>query len=396
MRHNNWVKPFIITMGIIAMIVLAFIGYDIYLDIQAEKELELIGYEREQYQQVQAILDEKRLAEEAELERISNLNAYEKLHEGQDINILFIMNNKYILQGEEQIVQWPTKLQSDLRRHFEADISIEFLPTSWSNTAWSWMLYQAYLKDSAYDLIYIDLGVNDIETLDIETFQIFYESLVREAISSPAHVSLIIGNQLRYQESYAETISDIGDYYSVNVFDVRDEIEALDDIDNPTMLLDGQPTSSGYDIYRDLVLTYILNQTKAHRDLTLWKDDYLYENSGSLRSVSYNIELSDAEGFRLEDSEIVSNSEEGYLEYSSSRKYNLLTYLRHDLGGIFDIYIDGEFYQTVDSFNHYVAANTIVIINEEPDNDNPMIIRVEVTELPEVDSYISIHSLSTN
>lgn len=377
---NNIVK---IIIGVLLTIAVGY-GAIMFLDYNSKQQLvdeqALIEYEREQYQQNKELMAQIEEARAEENARLASLNAFEKIAEARDIRMLFIMNSDYLENGEiGGSLTWPDSLRMEISSRYGNDARVDYFPTSWNNSPWIWSQYTRFASDTFFDIVFLNIGENDIDVIEPDEFAIFYEALLSSifTFNNRAYVIPVINPNV-IDDRYAESIVELSNYYGLEYIDLREYV----------------------DLQLDEVQVAAVNNVLELFDKKIAEPDYgyivaeepLYKETRSLMSIQYDVQPFAAEGFWKENSRVLSDEEGSYLMYASDRKYMLLTYVAQPYGGEFDLYINDELHSTIDTSHSFTAGRTLLFEN---DTRELMSMRIVVKSI-EDDEVVMLHSFSTN
>ena len=204
-------------------------------------------------------------------------SVYEKLVEGEKINILVVGDSIGQGTGATNSKGWASMLPEWIEEEYSAECNLTNISMG-GNTTYAGIIRTKTLDDDIdYDLVIICFGENDSE----DKISSEYEALIRTIQSKYGNASIISVLESSQRE-YTNKISDIiklADYYGIPVADTiyafgNSGYEYEELVNAPDDLV--HPNDKGHEIYLDTIKSVIQSQVN---DISIcYQDAYTYDD----------------------------------------------------------------------------------------------------------------------
>lgn len=210
--------------------------------------------------------------------KTDDLKFYQKLKNKQNINILVIGDSIGESDGVDAKKAWYTKLSNWFNSEYSLNAKVKLLTHPGGGVLNGLSEYNK--KNAAgYDLIIICYGQND-RSMDINTWSVLYETLIRRAISynPQAEIIPLIESSFQNYESIPNAIKQISLYYKLQYIDVRTAFKESG-IPYNKLAPDGtHGNEDGYNLYFKAVSNLISKNLSDNKNIKYEAKNNLYSN----------------------------------------------------------------------------------------------------------------------
>ncbi|MGA9228385.1 MAG: GDSL-type esterase/lipase family protein [Mesobacillus sp.] len=278
-----------------------------------------------------------------------DLNVYEKIEVGEPFNYLIIGDSIGRGAGaERKELRWFNQLEA-LINDYSGSRGRRHLVVQSGATAFEGIYkLQSSPKLQNMDLIFIVFGENDRKFMDPEQFTFFYEKLIRNAkeLNKDAEIITIIESPLK-QEPFADAIKRISFHYGAKCIDMRIPFKESGMLTEHLTSDMVHPNGTGYRLYANSVFELIKKNIRNEADIadypkSITKNDFFY--------LAEKEDIADKKGFKSEIGSYVSRKSGDYIEYDFEGPILGVNVIRSEIGGMMNVYIDGEYVRTLSTW----------------------------------------------
>lgn len=226
------------------------------------------------------------------------------------------------------------------------------------------------------DVIFIVFGENDRKYMNPEDFTLFYEKLIRNAKEAhkDAEIITFIESPLK-QEPYADAIKRISVHYGAKYLDMRIPFQKSGMLTEKLTADMVHPNGNGYRLYANAVFELIKKNIRAEAEIAgfpkpLTQNDLFF--LAEKKTILTN------NGFHLENGSYVSKRTGDYLEYEFHGPILGVNVIRSEMGGMMNVYIDGEYARTMSTWWPIVRERHLYISSGL--KNGPHTVRFEMIE----------------
>jgi hypothetical protein len=284
-------------------------------------------------EKLQTILTNSSLVEANEEELPEHPNFYQKLKFGQPIHMLIIGEELARGEGvtnEEQ--KWYSLFSSSITELYESEVQIDFFSKDDLDIFQTKVNYQLEQKD-AYDLIFLMLE-EDEEAKINEQFPYLYESLVRKVVADYPKAEIITVIDHDMKEETAKYIREIASHYVISAVDAKQSINQsnmpIEELTTDGHLLN----EKGNELFSGQLFNVIRTYAYGNKSINYAVKDHLYEESQRFDNLKLTPLVLGENGVSLG----FTGSLVGFT-YETGRDH-----------GIVDIYMDGEYLESFDTY----------------------------------------------
>lgn len=278
-----------------------------------------------------------------------DLNVYEKIAEGDPFNYLIIGDSIGRGAGaEKKELRWFNQLDVLLRDYSGSRGRRHSVVQSGATAFEGIYMLQKSPHYQNMDLVFIVFGENDRKFMDPEEFTFFYEKLIRNAkeLNKDAEIITIIESPLK-QEPFADAIKRISVHYGAKWLDMRIPFKKSGMLTEHLTSDMVHPNGNGYRIYANAVFGLIKENIRNEANIAVYpkpltKNDFFY--------LSEKEDIAVNSGFNAEFGSYVSRKPGDYLEYEFDGPILGVNVIRSEVGGMMNVYIDGEYVRTLSTW----------------------------------------------
>lgn len=154
-------------------------------------------------------------------EKSSSPNPYEKIKNGEEVNILVLGNGIGLSEGKtNESGEWTSNLSKWLEDTYKSKVNLTNLSQDKATVKTG---LEALEQDkNSFDLAYIIFGQNDQKALTPTQFKEDYEKIIKNLKSRNENIVIvpIIENSIRKKNEYTNIIEDIGKSNNLTVLDM--------------------------------------------------------------------------------------------------------------------------------------------------------------------------------
>ncbi|MEH7884932.1 GDSL-type esterase/lipase family protein [Bacillus sp. JJ1609] len=278
-----------------------------------------------------------------------DLNVYEKIEVGDPFNYLIIGDSIGRGAGaERKELRWFNQLEV-LINDYSGSRAMRHLVVQSGATAFEGLYQlQSSPKLQNMDLIFIVFGENDRKFMEPEEFTFFYEKLIRNAkeLNKDAEIITIIESPLK-QEPFADAIKRISVHYGAKCLDMRIPFKESGMLTEHLTSDMVHPNGNGYRLYANSVFELIKENIRNEADIAVYpksltKNDFFF--------LAEKADIAVNNGFIADVGSYVSRKPGDYLEYEFDGPILGVNVIRSEVGGMMNVYIDGEYVRTLSTW----------------------------------------------
>jgi hypothetical protein len=299
-------------------------------------------------EQLKTTLANSSLVDTNEEELPDNPDFYQKLKFAQPIQMLVIgdeiASGEWITNEEQK---WHSLFSSSIAELYDSEVQIDFLSKTNKDIFQARVNYELERGD-AYDLIVIMLGEDDDPRVH-EEFPYLYESLIRDIVVDYPKAEIITVIEHDMNEETANFIREIASHYVISVVDARQSLNQSN-VAIEELTVDGHLLNEkGNELFSEQLFNVIRTYAYGNKTIKYDVKDHLYE-----KSQKYD---------NLELTPLVLGENGVSLGFTGS-----LVGFTYETGkdhGIVDIYVDGEYLESFDTYDeqeqvqHYLLENQL-------------------------------------
>lgn len=278
-----------------------------------------------------------------------NLTVYEKVADGKSFNYLIIGDSIGRGSGaEKQSLRWFNQLEALIQESYGSKARRHSIVQSGATAFEGLYKLQNSQLTVEMDLVFIVFGENDRKFMDQNEFSFFYEKLILKTkeLYPRAEIITFVESSLK-QEPFADAIKTVSFKHGAKTLDMRipfSDSGLLTEHLTSDMI---HPNGKGYQLYAQSIFD-LMNKNIENKSV-------IAQSSKSLLSHNYfsltdETDFARSNGFILEDRVFVSKRKGDYLEYEFHGPVLGVNALRHEEGGMMDVYIDGEYVRTLSTW----------------------------------------------
>lgn len=306
-----------------------------------------------------------------------DLNVYKKIEAGEPFNYLIIGDSIGRGSGaERKELRWFNQLEVQIKDYSGSRGRRHLVVQSGATAFEGLYKMQSSPKLQNMDLIFIVFGENDRKFMDPEEFTFFYEKLLRSAkeLNKSAEIITIIESPLK-QEPFADAIKRISVHYGAKCLDMRIPFKESGMLTEHLTSDMVHPNGNGYRLYANSVFELIKKNIKNETDIAnypkpITKNDYFY--------LAEKADVADQKGFKSDIGSYVSRKPGDYIEYEFDGPIIGVNVIRSEVGGMMNVYIDGEFVRTLSTWWPFSRERHLYIASGLEDGHH--LVRFEATE----------------
>ncbi|HAQ06251.1 MAG TPA: SGNH/GDSL hydrolase family protein [Bacillus bacterium] len=300
------------------------------------------------------------LFEQVNHEQPGNLTVYKKIADGNSFNYLIIGDSIGRGSGaEKQSLRWFNQLEVLIKERYGSSARRHSIVQSGATAFEGIYKLQNSALSRKMDLIFIVFGENDRKFMDQYEFSFLYENLVikTKELYPGAEIITFVESSLKH-EPFADVIKTISFKYGARTLDMRipfSDSGLLTEHLTSDMI---HPNGKGYQLYARSIFEFINKNIEnepviASATKPLLKNDYF--------SLTDKKDPSRNNGFIFEEGVFVSSRKGNYLEYEFQGSILGVNALRHENGGMMDVFIDGEYVRTISTWWPFARERQIYI-----------------------------------
>lgn len=279
----------------------------------------------------------------------THLNIYEKIKTNKPIRYLVIGDSIGRGSGAETPEErWFVHLENMMKQKENIKISGEYIVQSGA-TAFEGLynFSQTKIKEPP-DLVFIVFGENDRKYMSADDFGEIYEALVRKVKTrfSGAEIFTITESSLTFKD-FADQIKKISRHYGTAHLDMR-PVFAKSGLSTEQLTKDSiHPNGVGYQLYANEIYSQLLNHSVEDKVITSLPTPLYRQKEMNLIKVN---QPSHIYGFNHSSLGFVSEKKGNYIEYEFTGSILGGIFLRSPEGGKLDVFIDGNYTTTIDTW----------------------------------------------
>lgn len=279
----------------------------------------------------------------------SHLNVYDKIQTNKPIRYLVIGDSIGRGSGAETPEErWFVRLENMMKQKENSKLSGDYIVQSGA-TAFEGLynFSQTNLKEPP-DLVFIVFGENDRKYMSSDDFGEIYEALVRKVkIRFPnAEIFTITESSLTFHD-FADQIKKISRHYGTAHQDMR-PVFAKSGLSTEQLTKDFiHPNGTGYQLYANEIYSQLLRHAVEDKVIASLSTPLYRQKDLNLIKVNQPSHLY---GFRQSSLGFVSKIKGNYIEYDFTGTTLGGIFLRTPEGGKLDVFIDGKYTTTLDTW----------------------------------------------
>ncbi|MBQ7131842.1 MAG: SGNH/GDSL hydrolase family protein [Oscillospiraceae bacterium] len=287
-------------------------------------------------------------------------SAYQKLKNGERINVLVLGDETCTGYGSESDTVWLDTLSQKLYDEYGSSVYITNLAYNYATAFIQYYEVKALDNNVDYDLILVSVGANDVRT-DYKTgFDSQYEALVRAAKSKYPNAELltVIQSTEGQTSQKSEAIRAITEHYNGDCIDAAATFLLSS---NAELNYDGVfPNDTGYELYVTATMQTIALCVGEDKKTTEFPSEVLYEDAAAYDSYQY-ISFSS-----------MSETAPGVYQTTVKKDFDVfsLLYVLNGDGGVYRLYVNDYEYEYRDTKWTQSSERRQVSIFESKEGDS--------------------------
>ncbi|MBB6453720.1 hypothetical protein HNQ94_002169 [Salirhabdus euzebyi] len=276
------------------------------------------------------------------------LGFFHKIKNGDPYKMLVIGNG-----------EWAPYLSDSIKEKYKASANIDLLHTSKPDVFQSWIEYSRS-EEKANDLIILALRENESNGLKVNEYAAFYESLLREILGNneQAEVIVVVNNVM--EDDYAKKLQELARYYNVSYVDTRIAFEQSVD----QLTIDGsQPNEEGHILYAKQMFDLIRSNVFYNKAITREEKEHLFKDSTKFTKMNVISTITMVENIAS-------------LGFTGSLV--AVTFATGASKGVADIYLDGQYIQSFDTYSENDGETTLLLNSSLADGDHALTVQPSI------------------
>jgi hypothetical protein len=310
----------------------------------------MIAGPKYQDQKLEKVLAENGITEIVPaIEPIKDPTLSQKLRAGEDISVLIVGDS--IAKGEgasESSTKWFHRLTGSIEDLYGSKATIDTLTEENADVFKGWHTY-SQAQEKSYDLILVVYGQEEVTEWDNPNeFAYFYEGLLRKIMmdNPKAEIMAVVENAL--DNKRANMIKQLADHYNLSYADTRLAFDQSS-LELEDLTMDGiLPNDAGYALYSDQIFRMIRTFTYGNKMNDHQVDAFLFEQAETLENVVVNSNI-----------ELIN----GEVSLNFSGSLLALSFQAGESFGIADVYLDGKYIQSIDTYSEQSGDEKTVLIS---------------------------------
>jgi lysophospholipase L1-like esterase len=277
------------------------------------------------------------------------LNVYEKIAGGAPFNYLIIGDSIGRGAGAENIeLRWFNQLEVLLEDSFGSKGRRYSVVQSGATAFEGIYKLQQFPHEQSIDLIFIVFGENDRKFMDPHEFAFFYEKLIRDAKErhQNAEIITIVESSLK-QEVYADTIKRVSAHYRAKCLDMRIPFAESGMLTENLTTDMVHPNGNGYRLYAQTIFDLMEQNIKNDAEIATYPKPL---KESDLFFLADNKQVIYRKGFNYKNGLYVTTNPGDYMEYEFEGPTLGVKVIRSQVGGMMNVYIDGEYVRTMSTW----------------------------------------------
>ncbi|MRG84935.1 SGNH/GDSL hydrolase family protein [Salinibacillus xinjiangensis] len=320
---------FLIITMLIALILIVFVGPK-YQEIKLEN----------------LQTDRSLTASSSKTESSEDLGLYDKLKESKSIDIL-VMGNRYKMDEPDSL--WIDRFKKSIHNQYDSETNVDFLTTE-EDRVFRLLADYSNAELESYDLILLTIapyGSND-EQGD-QNFRLVFENLLRTVMSNNPNTEIIPVIEYGVDYEKVDQIQNLTQYYGLTYVDIKHVIESSKS-SNSEYILEDQLNDEGHQLASDELFERIRAHMFQNKRNNHQVEEFLH--SGAERFSSIQV-ISD--GGQVDEP----------LSFNFTGEIIGLTFQMGSDHGIVDIYLDGEYLRSIDTYSSDGDSEKTFLLNSQ-------------------------------
>lgn len=270
-------------------------------------------------------------------ERINTVTAYNKITEGEEINVLFLGDESYLgdVVLEDNIKTFIENTYSskvNLTNISEEDVSIYEQLNEYIN-----------LEDREFDLVFLCFENSDEKEISKTNFSGIYESILRDLKYNNTSVDIvpIIKHNTVVNDTYYQIINGLSKYYDLEMAKVNENV------------LSGSAKGGAIEDFRENYSTTITdiieNNIANKKEINTEYKEVCYGVTTLFEPYKVTVKGEKKKGFSASQSKVKSNTENDYIKYKVDGNIVGLCYETSEKGGVIEVYVNRVLYRRIDT-----------------------------------------------
>ncbi|KMY50481.1 SGNH/GDSL hydrolase family protein [Peribacillus loiseleuriae] len=279
----------------------------------------------------------------------THLNVYEKIKTNIPIHYLVIGDSIGRGSGAETPEErWFVRLENMMKQKENIKISGDYIVQSGATAFEGLYNFSVSNIKELPDLVFLVFGENDRKYMSADDFGEIYEALVRKVKTRfpETEIFTITESSLTFKD-FADQIKKISSHYGTAHLDMRQAFEKSG-LSTEHLTKDSiHPNGVGYQLYANEIYSQLLNHTVEDKVITSLPSPLYRQKEMNLLKVN---QPSLIYGFNHSSLGFVSEKKGNYIEYEFTGTILGGIFLRSPEGGKLDVFIDGNYRTTLDTW----------------------------------------------
>lgn len=298
-------------------------------------------------------------------EEVKTVTAYDKLIDGEDINILILGDENYL--GD-------VILKEDITSFIENTYNSKVKLTNLSEdnaTIYEQLNKYINIKNREFDLVFLCFENNDEKEISEINFSGIYESILRDLKYNNTSVDIIpiVKHESLISDVYYQSINGLATYYGLDLAKVNEDVVKNN--------IEGEGIEDFRESYCKNLTNIIENNVNNKKEISTQYKDAYYGVTTLFEPYKVTLKGEKKKGFSVSQNKVKSSSKNDYIRYKVDGNIIGLGYETSKNGGIIEIYVNRILYRRIDTksdnedlkyiliSSNLSGANEIKVVNND-------------------------------
>ncbi len=270
-------------------------------------------------------------------ENINRITAYNKITEGEEINVLLLGDESYL--GD-------VVLNDDVTSFIEDNYSskVNLIDLSIDDASIYEQLNEYInLEGREFDLVFLCVDNSDEKEISKTNFSGIYESILRDLKYNNTAVDIvpIIKHNTIVNDTYYQIINALSKYYDLELAKVNDVVLSNN--------LEGETIEDFRESYSNTIINVIKDNIENKKEIDTEYKDVYYGVTTLFEPYKVILKGDKKKGFSVSQDQAKSNTESDYIRYKVEGNIVGLGYETSKNGGIIEVYVNRVLYRRIDT-----------------------------------------------
>ncbi|MDO4536444.1 MAG: hypothetical protein Q4B63_11655, partial [Clostridium perfringens] len=282
-------------------------------------------------------------------ENINSVTGYNKITEGEEVNILLLGDESYL--GD---VILNDDVVSFVEDNYNSKVNLIDLSID-EASIYEQLNEYIDLEDREFDLVFLCFENSDEKEISKTNFSGIYESILRDLKYNNTSVDIIpvIKHNTVVNDTYYQIINGLSKYYDLELAKVNEEILNSE--------VEGEGIEDFRETYSNTLINIIENNVENKKEIDTEYKDVYYGVTTLFEPYKITVKGDKKKGFSVSQNQVKSNTESDYIRYKVEGNIIGLGYETNKNGGIIEIYVNRVLYRRIDTKSESEEIKYILI-----------------------------------